>query len=154
MRGWRIAIEEAALDRTCEGAKKSGGHWHQAGVPALYAALTVELAVLEKFVHCEENEDGLVLVAIDLPDEPALGLDVPPAELPPGWDTVPASGAAVQFGTEFLQAATHLYMRVPSTIVQEGVNLVINPLHPAYAQVRLQVARSFNFDSRMFNPGD
>jgi RES domain-containing protein len=154
MRCWRIAIEEAALDRSCEGAKKSGGHWHRPGVPALYAALTVELAVLEKFVHCKENEEGLVLVAIDLPDDPALGLDVPDAELPPGWDRLPSSNSAVEFGTEFLQARSHLYMRVPSTIVHEGVNLVINPQHPACAQVRLQVARTFSFDPRMFNPGD
>jgi RES domain-containing protein len=154
MRCWRIAIEEAALDRSCEGAKKSGGHWHQPGVAALYAAETVELAVLEKFVHCKGDEEGLVLVAIDLPDDAALGLDVPAAELPPGWDKLPSSDAAVEFGTEFLRAAAHLYMRVPSTIVQEGGNLVINPRHPAYAQVGMAVARSFSFDPRMFNPGD
>jgi RES domain-containing protein len=154
MRCWRIAIEEAALDRSCEGAKQSGGHWHQPGVAALYAAETVELAVLEKFVHCKGDEEGLVLVAIDLPDDPALGWDVPTAELPPGWDKLPSSDAAVAFGTEFLRAATHLYMRIPSTIVQEGGNLVINPRHPAYAQVGMKVARSFSFDPRMFNPGD
>jgi RES domain-containing protein len=154
MRCWRIAIEEAALDRSCEGAKKSGGHWHEPGIPALYAAETVELAVLEKFVHCQGEEDGLVLVAIDLPDDPALGLHVAHAALPEGWDQLPSSDAAAQFGTEFLRAGRHLYMRVPSTIVQEGGNLVINPLHPAYADVTLEISRSFSFDPRMFNPGD
>jgi RES domain-containing protein len=154
MRCWRIAIEEAALDRSCEGARKSGGHWHRPGIAALYGAQTVELAVLEKFVHCKENEDGLVLVAIDLPDDPTLGFEVPLEELPPGWNSLPSSDSAVQFGTEFLQACSHLYMRVPSTIVREGANLLINPLHPAYQKLRLEVARSFSFDPRMFDPGD
>jgi RES domain-containing protein len=154
MRCWRIAIKEAALDRSCEGAKKSGGHWHCPGVAALYGAQTVELAVLEKFVHCKENEDGLVLVAIDLPDDAALGLDVALEELPPGWDKLPSSDSAAQFGTEFLKANTYLYMRVPSTLVHEGTNLVINPLHPDYQRVRLGIVRSFSFDPRMFNPGD
>jgi RES domain-containing protein len=41
-------------------------------------------------------------------------------------------------------------MRVPSVIVGEGVNLVINPAHHAYEQVKLSIARSFSFDPRMF----
>ncbi len=45
-------------------------------------------------------------------------------------------------------------MRVPSVIVGEGVNLVINPEHPAYADVKLSIARSFSFDPRMFNRPD
>ena len=150
MRTWRIAVEEVALDRSCEGARKSGGHWHNEGTPALYAAMTAELAVLEKFVHTEEDEPSLVLVAIDLPDDPALGLDLGADQLPNGWDDLEDAGSAAAFGTNFLRERSHLYMRVPSVIVREGVNLVINPLHPAYDQVKLRIARSFSFDPRMF----
>jgi RES domain-containing protein len=150
MRSWRIAIEEAALDRSCEGALKSGGHWHQPGLAALYAATSAELAVLEKFVHADDDNSPLVLVAIDLPDDPSLGLDVPLIRLPQGWDSMPASTAAAQFGSAFLKNCSHLYMRVPSTIVQEGTNLVINPMHRDYDKVRLEVVRSFSFDPRMF----
>jgi len=151
MRTWRIAIEKAALDRECKGARDNGGHWHSAGQPALYAAMTVELAVLEKFVHTEEvDEAPLVLVAIDLPDDPKLGLDVKAEELPEGWDALDDGGSAAAFGTAFLKKRDYLYMRVPSVIVGEGVNLVINPAHHAYDQVRLSIARSFRFDTRMF----
>ena len=151
MRAWRIAIEKAALDRNCEGARASGGHWHSEGQPALYAAMTVELAVLEKFVHTEEvDEERLVLVAIDLPDDPDLVLDVRREDLPDGWDKLDDGGSATAFGTAFLKKREHLYMRVPSVIVGEGVNLVINPAHHAYGEVKLSVARSFSFDPRMF----
>jgi RES domain-containing protein len=151
MRTWRIAIKKAALDRECKGARESGGHWHNEGVPALYAAMTVELAVLEKFVHTEEvEEEPLVLVAIDLPDDPSLGLEVKAEDLPEGWDALDDGGSAAAFGTAFLKKREYLYMRVPSVIVGEGVNLVINPAHPAYEGVKLSVARSFRFDPRMF----
>jgi len=151
MRTWRIAIEKAALDRECKGARDSGGHWHSKGQPALYAAMTVELAVLEKFVHTEEIDDApLVLVAIDLPDDPALGLDVKAEELPEGWDALDDGGSAAAFGTAFLKKRDYLYMRVPSVIVGEGVNVVINPAHHAYEQVKLSIARPFGFDERMF----
>ena len=39
--------------------------------------MTAELAVLEKFVHSEGDEPDLVLVAVDVPDDPALGVDMP-----------------------------------------------------------------------------
>lgn len=154
MRTWRIAEEDVALDRSCEGARKSGGHWHEEGRAALYTAMTAEMAVLEKFVHLDGNEPGLVLVALDLPDDPELGMIVSREELPEGWDDLDDGGSATRFGTAFLQKCHHLYMRVPSVIVGEGVNLVINPEHPAYADVKLSIARSFSFDPRMFNRPD
>lgn len=150
MRTWRIAEKDVALDRSCEGARKSGGHWHEEGCPALYSAMTAELAVLEKFVHTEGQDEQLVLVAVDLPDDPELGVDVAREELPEGWDNVDDGGGATRFGTAFLEKCHHLYMRVPSVIVGEGVNLIINPEHPAYADVKLSIARSFSFDPRMF----
>ena len=150
MRTWRIAQREVALDRNCEGARKNGGHWHAEGCPALYAAMTVELAVLETFVHLDGDDDSLVLVAVDLPSNPELGIDVPRIELPDGWDDLDDGGSATEFGTAFLQKRHHLYMRVPSVIVGEGVNLVINPLHPAYEHVQLSIARTYRFDPRMF----
>jgi RES domain-containing protein len=152
MRTWRIAIEEAALDRSCKGARENGGHWHQPGMAALYTASTVELSVLEKFVHTDEGEPPLVLVAIDLPDDPALGMEVSLADLPDGWDDTDDGGSAARFGTRFLKKASHLYLRVPSVIIPEASNLVINPAHPAYNQVQLKIARPFRFDPRMFKP--
>jgi RES domain-containing protein len=150
MRTYRIAQRAVALDRSCEGARKNGGHWHAEGCPALYAAMTVELAVLETFVHTKEDDESLVLVAVDLPSKPGLGIDVARSELPQGWDDLDDGGSATEFGTAFLQQRQHLYMRVPSVIVGEGVNLVINPLHPAYEHVQLSIARTFRFDPRMF----
>ncbi|BDT60219.1 hypothetical protein MasN3_37130 [Massilia varians] len=150
MRTWRIAEEDVALDRSCEGARKSGGHWHEEGCAALYTAMTAELAALEKFVHLDGDEPGLVLVAVDLPDDPELGMIVSREELPEGWDDLDDGGSATRFGTAFLQKCHHLYLRVPSVSVGEGVNLVINPEHPAYADVKLSIAKLFSFDPRMF----
>ncbi|MFC0253567.1 RES family NAD+ phosphorylase [Massilia consociata] len=154
MRTWRIANEDVALDRNCEGARKSGGHWHMEGCPALYSAMTPELAVLEKFVHTEGDDPTLVLVAVDVPDDPELGIDIPADRLPNGWDDLEDGGSATAFGTNFLKDCKHLYMRVPSVIVGEGLNLVINPAHPAYERVKLSIVRSFSFDPRMFNRKD
>jgi RES domain-containing protein len=150
MRTWRIAVKEYALDRSCEASAECGGHWHKPGMAALYTASTAELAVLEKFVHVDGEEPSLVLVAIDLPDDPSHCRIVDVDELPDGWDEIPASEKAAAFGTRFLKEREHLYMQVPSTIIREASNFVINPAHPAYQHVRLGIVRTFSFDPRMF----
>lgn len=152
MKTWRISIEEAALDRTCTGAREKGGHWNEVGTPAMYAGATVELCALEKFVHIdgEEPDAKLVLVSIELPDDPMLCRSVGLTDLPERWDDLPVSDSARHFGTRFLQAGQHLFMCVPSVIIPEACNFVINPDHPAFGEVRLQIVRPFAFDPRMF----
>jgi hypothetical protein len=61
--------------------------------------------------------------------------------------------SAAAFGTAFLQRGSHLYMKVPSTIIHEATNVVINPCHPAFDEVKLTIVRSFSFDPRMFRRG-
>lgn len=152
MRCWKIAIEDVALDRSCKGAQEKGGHWNSVGTPALYAGATVELCALEKWVHIDNGEDetNLVLVSIDVPDDQSLCRKVTPEELPKGWDDVPVSKQAQEFGTRFLKDGGELYMCVPSVIIPEACNYVINPAHAAYGQVKLEIVRKFCFDPRMF----
>jgi RES domain-containing protein len=152
MKSWKIATEEAALDRSGNGAKKEGGHWNSVGTPALYSGATVELCALEKWVHIDEEDPDakLVLVSIELPDDPALCRRVGVEELPKGWDDVPVSTVAREFGTRFLKNGEQLYMCVPSVIVHEACNFVINPAHAACDEMKLEIVRSFSFDPRMF----
>ncbi len=88
------------------------------------------------------------LVAIDVQDsritQPAL------TDLPAGWADLPASGEAQEFGRRWLQSNNDLVMLVPSAIIPESSNALINPAHPAYAKVQLTIVRDFTFDARMF----
>ncbi|TCS72925.1 RES domain-containing protein [Sulfuritortus calidifontis] len=153
-RYWRIANKRYALDKSCEGNRLVGGRWNKPGYGALYAAETIELASLEKFVHTAGIAPAdLVLVAVDVPDAPGLTRRVEPAELPADWNGLPASDAAQDFGSQWLAKAAELVLLVPSVIVPESRNAVINPLHPRYAEVALSVVRDFRFDPRMYGAG-
>ncbi len=91
----------------------------------------------------------LVLVAVDMPD----GLDVYAPDigaLPAGWDTQPTSSAAQAFGGAWLATGNTLGMLVPSVVVHEEKNMILNPAHLAYARVTLSVVRPFVFDRRPF----
>lgn len=150
MRLWRISHRNFALDRTCAGAALYGGRWNPIGSPALYCGTSIALCALEKFVHVGQAPlPPLVLVAIDVPDDAAT-FAPPIGALPPGWDAMPTSAGAQALGRAWLDAAQALALRVPSAILPEESNVIVNPRHPDYARVDMTVIRPFSFDGRMF----
>lgn len=151
MRLWRITTRKWALDTACEGARLHGGRWNPIGHGALYAGTTIEICALEKFVHLGlVPHPPLVLVAVDVPDDAALYFQPDLKDLPAAWSELPVSAQAQAFGRTWLEPARTLVMLVPSAIIPESTNAVINPAHPAFAQVRLTIVRDFSFDARMF----
>jgi RES domain-containing protein len=142
MQAWRLCREPHA-DLGGEGARRYGGRWNSAGYPMVYAAATAALAVLEVRVHLDLPPDLLpddyVLLAIDL-----TGL---PVETVP---TLPADPQA--FGDLWLRERRAAVLRVPSAIVPESANLLLNPDHPSSAGARIVAKRSFTFDRRLWLP--
>jgi RES domain-containing protein len=93
----------------------------------------------------------MVLVAVDVPNTVQLGqpkIDT----LPAGWDALPASNSAQRFGAAWLARRAELGMVLPSVVIPEEANILINPNHPAYSAVTLTATREFSFDRRMFGP--
>lgn len=117
----------------------------------MYAGATIEICALEKFVHLAGSpHPPLVLVAIDVPDDPGLVYRPLMAELPADWADLPAPASTQDFGRRWVGSTRSLLMFVPSAIIPESVNVVINPRHPAYRDIRLEIVRAFTFDARMF----
>lgn len=153
MRVWRIANARYALDRSCLQTARFGGRWNPIGTAVLYAADSVSLAALERFVHLEGAPwPGQLLVAVDLPEEseiyrPAL------EDLPAGWDAMPTSSAAQSFGAAWVKSGSSLAMAVPSVIAPEECNVLVNPSHLDFARVTMNVVRPFDYDQRMRKKG-
>jgi RES domain-containing protein len=150
VRLWRIAQRKYALDKLCAGTARFGGRWNPIGMPTLYCGTSIALCSLEKFVHVGPGPlPPLVLVAVDIPDDSDIyAPDL--AMLPPGWDALPTSSTAQAFGGVWLADGKTLGMLVPSVLVHEEFNMLLNPRHPDYGQVALSVVRPFVFDQRMF----
>jgi RES domain-containing protein len=143
---WRISQQKYALDRLCAGSALYGGRWNPVGLPALYCGASIAICALEKFVHVgQASFSPLVLVEVELPEQstvysPAL------SELPAGWDELPTSITAQNFGREWLERGKTLAMRIPSAILPEESKVILNPLHPAFEHVQMKVLRPFSFD--------
>jgi RES domain-containing protein len=147
---WRIARRTYALDRTGVGARSAGGRWNDVGTAVIYTGRGIAIAALEAFVHTAGVEPpDLVLVRVALPERHSSETQAP-SDLPPGWDAVPPGPSSKRFGTRWARESRSLVLYVPSALVPEESNGVVNPNHPEFADVTLAIERPFHYDPRMF----
>jgi len=152
---WRIATdsrEYEADDLSGAGARITGGRWNAVGDGVVYASETRALACLETVVHM--NAGGLplnrYLVAVTIPDGVWAAARVETAaSLPVGWDAAPAGRASVRFGTDWVRSGACAVLRVPSAIVHEEFNVLINPIHPDSAGIVAAKVRKWVYDRRL-----
>ena len=149
---WRITSEvmvQSALSG--EGAFRYPGRWNHFGTPMVYTAGTSSLAALEYLAHVPRHivrPVHLVLLQIELPEEVAtLGHD----ELPADWSAIPPSNTTRDLGTEWARKRATLALKVPTVVLPPGVecNVLVNPLHPRIAEVKVVAQRLFDLDARM-----
>lgn len=142
MLAWRLCRAPFA-DLNGDGARRYGGRWNAPGRPIVYAASNAALAVLEVRVHLDLTPDLLpddyVLLTIDLRD---LAIE--------DVATLPDNPAA--FGDAWLQERRTPVLQVPSLIVPESTNLLVNPVHPDAARASVVASRRFVFDRRLWLP--
>jgi RES domain-containing protein len=146
---YRICNTYYKDDISGEGAKIYGSRWNSKGVPILYTAEYISLAVLEMLVHIQFDEVPLNfhLLKIFLPDAaPVIHLKAD--KLKPNW--VQDEEYTAFIGNEFVTDKSALCLKVPSAIVGEEHNYIINPLHPDFKKVYIASAKKFDFDKRLF----
>ena len=150
---WRIATDTpgyTADDLTGAGAKISGGRWNRPGSPLLYCASNISLAVLETFIHLGAGGLPLnrYLVELAIPDavwQRAITLEAPPV----GWDAIPTGKVSLDEGDRWLKANRSALMLVPSVIVQEEWNVLVNPMHADAAAIMARKVRKWTYDPRL-----
>lgn len=151
---WRIATDTPhfeAHDLRGRGAELSGGRWNRAGTPLVYASASRALACLETVVHLAAETLPLnrYLVGIEVPhDAWTAAVELDPAALV-GWDAEPAGRASLEWGTAWARGRGSLLARVPSVIVPEESNVLVNPAHPDLARLKAAKLRRWLYDARL-----
>lgn len=126
------------------------GRWNSGGKKVIYTAGNVSLAYLETLHHRRGlgfNNDFRIMV-IYLPPV-ATFLDIASSQLPPGWRSFRNYEACQRMGDIWFDRAEHLCLRVPSAVVPENQNVVINTLHKDYKKVKLIETLNFTPDDRL-----
>lgn len=138
---------------TGEGARRYGGRWNFPGTPMVYLATSVSLAVLETLVHLGDPGPLSAYVLIPVTYPPALLERLDSRRLPADWDHLPATEGTRRIGEAFVARGRRPLLRVPSAVVPEAYDLLLNPAHPDAGRVRPGPARAFRFDPRLLHPG-
>lgn len=148
---WRIARRaHVALDG--EGARLNGGRWNSEGKAVVYASTTLSLAALEYLVHIEPllAPSDLMAIEFEVPEGDNAGAQVAPDQFPPGdWQEYPAPEWQAELGDLWIEDGTFLWLAVPSAVVPREYNVLVNPLHPRMADVRVVSTQPFTFDKRL-----
>jgi RES domain-containing protein len=145
---WRLArLAHAKLDG--EGARLAGGRWNSRGRAAVYASSRLSLAALELLVHTDVPLAPSDLVAFELEIPDTIEIEsVELADLPKDW-RLPGYPSCRAIGDTWLAEERTAVLRVPSAVVPEESNYIINPGHRAAKAIHVVGRRKFAFDSRL-----
>jgi len=152
---WRIGTDTPdyeAHDLSGKGAEVTGGRWNRPGVPVVYTSISRALACLETVVHLDGADPlplNRYLVRITLPEPAWVARTVFNASADVGWDAEPAGKVSLDWGTDWLHRADTLLAEVPSVIVPEEVNILINPRHADARSVKAAKVRKWLYDVRL-----
>ncbi|PKB21595.1 RES family NAD+ phosphorylase [Janthinobacterium sp. 64] len=151
---WRIAVETpayAASDLSGTGARITGGRWNSKGAPVVYCSTSIALATLETVHYLRGG--GLpfnrYLVRIAIPDGVWNARQVLDP-FPGGWDAIPAGLAGKRAGDGWIAAGKSALLLVPSVIVPDEYNVLLNPRHADAAALTASTVRRWSYDPRFF----
>lgn len=131
-----------------EGARLQGGRWNSPGLPAVYCAGHVSLAILEVVVHADlALAPHYVVIPVDFDEALVEVLDA--TRLPASWRRHPAPAAIVALGDEWLREVRSAVLRVPSVVVPAEPNFILNPLHPAFREIEIGKPEVLKVDARL-----
>jgi RES domain-containing protein len=147
---YRICNTAYDNDISGTGAKLYGGRWNSKGIAMLYTAQHVSLAVLEMLVNNQFKDFSipLSLLTISIPDNIHAN-EIKLTKLKNNWNEDISYSKFM--GNEFVKSMTNLYLQVPSAVIQEEYNLLINPLHKDFKKVKIIETKAFRTDKRLFS---
>jgi RES domain-containing protein len=153
---WRLSSPDYAGRLDGKGNLQRGARWNSPGRGVVYTSYTLSLTVLEALVQLppelRSRLPEMAAVQIEIPDD-APQEKLGRAQIPSDLTTETAATRCRELGDAWLRAGQALALDVPSVIVPQERNLLINPAHPLMDRVRIVSTEPFRFDPRLAATG-
>jgi RES domain-containing protein len=134
---------------SAEGARSNGARWNNKGIPVLYCATSESLGMLELRVHSPYPYPRTRLkFVIEVPDDSIV--EIAMNKIPRGWNKLPPGPSSKRFGDAWVASKSSLGILVPSVIASEERNLVLNPAHDRFKEVRVVSKERVTLDMRLY----
>lgn len=144
---------EKYLDITLQGigvSMSKGYRWNSFNTRLIYTAESRALATLEVSVHLDLSEDLPIdrfYVEIEIPDNITI-LEVNLEDLPDDWNAKPPTITTQTIGDDFVNYNEAAILKVPSSIIPQEFNYLINPNHNDTSQIKIINSTRMHFDPR------
>ena len=147
---YRISDCKYITDLSGKGAALYGARWNSKDTYIVYTAQSRALALLEAVVHIGKIPvTGYCVATIDIPDDSIEHL--PLGTLPNDWNTNPPPDILKVIGDRFIRSNKHAALEIPSVLMREEHNYLLNPAHPKFQKVKIVTQRAISFDERLFH---
>lgn len=145
---YRIANEAYKNDLSGNGAAKYGSRWNSRGYRVVYTSESISLCILESLVHLDKNfiPSAQYLLHISIPDikDPK---EIAHGKIKKDWQLHPEYTQWI--GDEFIKANKTYSLKVPSAVVEQEHNYLLNPLHPDFKKVKMIKTELLQLDKRL-----
>lgn len=150
MISFRLTTAKHAHDLSGKGAEVTGGRWNNKGTAIVYTSESRALCMLEVAVHLPLGylPKDYVLISLEVPDRSLQTISR--SYLPEDWNQFPPKPSTRLIGDKFVSEGKTLLLKVPSALVPDEHNILINPAHKDFLQVKILTIEPFLFDSRFF----
>ena len=127
-----------------------GGRWNKKGTSVLYSAENRSLATVEYLVHIPMAllPVDIYIAEIFIPDEIDYE-QIKVKDLPAHWPTYPAPLDLTEIGEMWIKNNKTLLLKVPSSVVKNEWNILINPNHELFNEIKITGIELYNFDERL-----
>lgn len=146
---YRLGKTQYNYDLVGIGAKLYGARWNNIGSACLYTSESRALALLEYTVNINISDipRALSMSGIEIPDENVTKLEI--KDLPGNWTDFPAPSSTKNFGTNLLTLAASPVIKIPSTVIHQEFNYILNPAHPDSKDFKIISVEDFVYDVRI-----
>ena len=131
-----------------QGANLYGGRWNHKGTPVIYAAASRALCALEVLANASELPVDYVVTPIELPNDLPI-ITLPIDGLPLKWNAAQPTSETADIGTAWARKLESVVLVVPSAVITQEQNYILNPHHDDFLRVRFLPPEPFHFDERL-----
>lgn len=149
MNVYRISSAKYSRELTASGTEN---RWNKENEYVIYTGCSRSLSTLELIVHRAAIEITIPykLMVISIADEPELIKEVRESNLPNNWRKMEAYSVLQELGSNWYQAKETLVLKVPSALIPQESNYVINTNHPLFSsKVILLEQEDYIWDGRL-----
>ena len=134
-----------------KGAAIKGARWNSVGVEVIYTAINRSLAMAEVAVHFSlaTVPADYRMVTLYIPDYTPIRM-LSSKDLPEDWNAFPHPSTTQLIGDQFIADNKFCVLQIPSAVTQGDYNLLINPNHADFKEIKIVEIVNFPFDKRIF----